>query len=279
MTIRHKRCRRRAGLGARRREPRPAARGDLGAHRADPRLPARAAAEVDDEPFALPIGATVADLADRVHHELGESCTGRAGLGRVGAVRRPARRAGARARRRRRRGGRCGARRSGRAEPRGRMSAWAARRVLRHGCTTGTIGTAVREHLGDRYVLRSLTPSRRRTSRAMSPTSRELDAILHRRSSRSTPSSTSRARRRSRCRRDGVLGNNDRRHLQRVRGRPPGGRRAMSICRILESHRRDVRARRRRRSLYEPDDERALRPHGRAPAPTPSTACSERRSV
>jgi small GTP-binding protein len=32
--------------------------------------------QVDDEPFALPIGATVSDLADRVHHELGASCTG-----------------------------------------------------------------------------------------------------------------------------------------------------------------------------------------------------------
>ncbi len=31
---------------------------------------------VDDEPFALPCGATVADLADCVHHELGASCTG-----------------------------------------------------------------------------------------------------------------------------------------------------------------------------------------------------------
>ena len=31
---------------------------------------------VDDEPFALPIGATVADVADLVHHELGAACTG-----------------------------------------------------------------------------------------------------------------------------------------------------------------------------------------------------------
>jgi ribosome-interacting GTPase 1 len=31
---------------------------------------------VDDEPFALPAGATVLDLADRVHHELGDSCVG-----------------------------------------------------------------------------------------------------------------------------------------------------------------------------------------------------------
>lgn len=30
----------------------------------------------DDEPFALPHGATVADLADRVHHELGAHATG-----------------------------------------------------------------------------------------------------------------------------------------------------------------------------------------------------------
>jgi small GTP-binding protein len=32
--------------------------------------------EVDEEPFALPRGATVADLADAVHHELGAACTG-----------------------------------------------------------------------------------------------------------------------------------------------------------------------------------------------------------
>ena len=32
--------------------------------------------EVDDEPFALPVGANVADVADQVHHELAESCTG-----------------------------------------------------------------------------------------------------------------------------------------------------------------------------------------------------------
>jgi len=32
--------------------------------------------ELDEEPFAFPAGATVADLADRVHHELAESCTG-----------------------------------------------------------------------------------------------------------------------------------------------------------------------------------------------------------
>jgi small GTP-binding protein len=31
---------------------------------------------VDDEPFALPEGATVAELADRIHHEVGRSCTG-----------------------------------------------------------------------------------------------------------------------------------------------------------------------------------------------------------
>jgi len=30
----------------------------------------------DDEPFALPCGATVADLADRVHHDLGARATG-----------------------------------------------------------------------------------------------------------------------------------------------------------------------------------------------------------
>jgi small GTP-binding protein len=32
--------------------------------------------QVDDEPFALPTGATVADLADRVHHALGDACLG-----------------------------------------------------------------------------------------------------------------------------------------------------------------------------------------------------------
>ncbi len=31
---------------------------------------------VDDEPFALDAGATVADVADRVHHELGRACAG-----------------------------------------------------------------------------------------------------------------------------------------------------------------------------------------------------------
>ena len=36
----------------------------------------RDAGIVDDEPFALPSGATVADLADLVHHELGEACAG-----------------------------------------------------------------------------------------------------------------------------------------------------------------------------------------------------------
>jgi small GTP-binding protein len=31
---------------------------------------------VDEEPFALPVGATVAELADQVHHDLGNACTG-----------------------------------------------------------------------------------------------------------------------------------------------------------------------------------------------------------
>ncbi len=31
---------------------------------------------VDDEPFALAAGATVADVADRVHHDVGRACTG-----------------------------------------------------------------------------------------------------------------------------------------------------------------------------------------------------------
>ena len=30
----------------------------------------------DDEPFALAVGATVADVADRVHHDVGQACTG-----------------------------------------------------------------------------------------------------------------------------------------------------------------------------------------------------------
>ena len=36
----------------------------------------RRAGVVDDEPFALAAGATVADVADRVHHDVGRSCTG-----------------------------------------------------------------------------------------------------------------------------------------------------------------------------------------------------------
>jgi small GTP-binding protein len=36
----------------------------------------RRGGKVDEEPFALAEGATVADLAGRVHHELGASCTG-----------------------------------------------------------------------------------------------------------------------------------------------------------------------------------------------------------
>lgn len=31
---------------------------------------------VDDEPFALPLGATIADVADEIHHELGADCAG-----------------------------------------------------------------------------------------------------------------------------------------------------------------------------------------------------------
>jgi ribosome-interacting GTPase 1 len=36
----------------------------------------RVGGDVDDEPFALAAGATVAELADRVHHALGTSCRG-----------------------------------------------------------------------------------------------------------------------------------------------------------------------------------------------------------
>ena len=36
----------------------------------------RRAGVVDDEPFALTVGSTVADVADRVHHDVGRSCTG-----------------------------------------------------------------------------------------------------------------------------------------------------------------------------------------------------------
>jgi small GTP-binding protein len=36
----------------------------------------RSAGATDDEPFALPVGATVAELADHVHHELGARCSG-----------------------------------------------------------------------------------------------------------------------------------------------------------------------------------------------------------
>ncbi|MEP6892478.1 MAG: TGS domain-containing protein, partial [Gaiellaceae bacterium] len=31
---------------------------------------------IDDEPFALPFGATIADVADEIHHELGMGCVG-----------------------------------------------------------------------------------------------------------------------------------------------------------------------------------------------------------
>jgi small GTP-binding protein len=36
----------------------------------------RSAGTTDDEPFALAVGATVAELADQVHHELGARCSG-----------------------------------------------------------------------------------------------------------------------------------------------------------------------------------------------------------
>ena len=36
----------------------------------------RHAGVVEDEPFALAVGATVADVADRIHHDVGRSCTG-----------------------------------------------------------------------------------------------------------------------------------------------------------------------------------------------------------
>ncbi len=32
--------------------------------------------KVDDEPFALPVGATIAEVADEIHHELGAACVG-----------------------------------------------------------------------------------------------------------------------------------------------------------------------------------------------------------
>jgi small GTP-binding protein len=40
------------------------------------RVSPRREGRVDEEPFALPADATVADLADRIHHELGASCVG-----------------------------------------------------------------------------------------------------------------------------------------------------------------------------------------------------------
>jgi small GTP-binding protein len=40
------------------------------------RVSPRREGRVDAEPFALPSGGTVADLADRIHHELGASCVG-----------------------------------------------------------------------------------------------------------------------------------------------------------------------------------------------------------
>ena len=59
---------------------------------------------VDPEPVALEPGATVADVADWVHHDLGADLQRRAGVGSVGAVRRPARRSRPRGPRWRRRG-------------------------------------------------------------------------------------------------------------------------------------------------------------------------------
>ena len=32
--------------------------------------------KVYDEPFALPLGATIAEVADEIHHELGVDCAG-----------------------------------------------------------------------------------------------------------------------------------------------------------------------------------------------------------
>ena len=32
--------------------------------------------KVDEEPFALPLGATIAEVADEIHHELGADCAG-----------------------------------------------------------------------------------------------------------------------------------------------------------------------------------------------------------
>jgi hypothetical protein len=40
------------------------------------RVRLRHAGETDAEPLALPPGSTVADVADRIHHELGEACRG-----------------------------------------------------------------------------------------------------------------------------------------------------------------------------------------------------------
>ena len=57
----------------------------------------------DDEPVALDPGSTVADVADWVHHDLAASFSGRACLGAVGPLRRPARGPRPRGPRRRRR--------------------------------------------------------------------------------------------------------------------------------------------------------------------------------
>jgi hypothetical protein len=46
--------------------------GLTGLIRARPRRDGR----VDDEPFALPVGATVAELAERIHHDVAAACTG-----------------------------------------------------------------------------------------------------------------------------------------------------------------------------------------------------------
>ena len=83
----------RAGLGPRRRAR--SRRSAVAAWRLTGliRVRLRTAGTTDEEPLAVPAGATIADVATAVHQDLGATCSGGARLGSVGAVRRAARRA------------------------------------------------------------------------------------------------------------------------------------------------------------------------------------------
>ena len=77
----------------------------LAAHRADPRPAPARTASTDEEPLALHPPATVVDVADAVHHELADACTGARVWGPSARFDGPARRPRPRGRRRRRRRG------------------------------------------------------------------------------------------------------------------------------------------------------------------------------